>query len=258
MLASKQENAQQISSLVGATPTRNESNNFSLEFSLLLLLFLPKVLRRQIFLFLQIHWNFFIFQFISEICKSTSNVFLSFKCSILSVESPTFLFSLSIFHRFFKKSNKHFLFLKFLYSFCFPPSQISQASNISFPPISLPPFPQLSRFFRVPGESQGERERETSRRARKKGISRLYPLTAGKKGNGYSLPPPFTRIEGGLRETIVTNHENGRNSSGYEANARKDAKKLVAFVCTRFRYIEATIKQRKKGKAVGQILRRSS
>lgn len=45
---------------------------------------------------------------------------------------------------------------------------------------------------------ENPKERETSRRARKKGISRLYPLTADKKGNGYSLPPPFTVT--GLRE----------------------------------------------------------
>lgn len=177
-------------------------------FSLLLLLFLPKVLRRQIFLFLQIHWNFFIFQFISEICKSTSNVFLSFKCFILSVESPTFLFSLSIFHRFFKKSNKHFLFLIFLYSFCFPPSQISQASNISFPPISLPPFPQLSRFFRVPGESQGERERPPAAHEKREfHASILWRPVKKETVTHYRLHSPGLREVSAKRSSPITKME---------------------------------------------------
>lgn len=94
---------------------------------------------------------------------------------------------------------------------------------------------------------ENPKERETSRRARKKGISRLYPLTADKKGNGYSLPPPFTVT--GLREVSakrsslspITKMEEIPPVTRRTSRARKDSKKLVVFVRTRFQYIEPTL-----------------
>lgn len=101
---------------------------------------------------------------------------------------------------------------------------------------------------------ENPKERETSRRARKKGISRLYPLTADKKGNGYSLPPPFTVT--GLREVSakrsslspITKMEEIPPVTRRTSRARKDSKKLVVFVRTRFQYIEPTLALDKEGR----------
>lgn len=127
--------------------------------------------------------------------KNTPNIF--YFLNVLFIKFSTFLFLCKwIFHRFSKsmyqtffiprvffineffifpikfsidlqKCIKHFPLLKFLYSFPFPSLKflkrrifIILSSPISLPILfhSLSPLSQLSRFFHVPGESQGERD----------------------------------------------------------------------------------------------------
>lgn len=173
---------------------------------------LQKYIKHFLFFKSSVYWTFHF------LCNEffTPRVFLYWIFHLFNQVFHTFNKSVSnISHL----SNFSTLFLPLLLNFS------SIEYFLSFLPISLPILSPPPNFHVSSMSLENPKERETSRRARKKGISRLYPLTAGKKGNGYSLPPPFTvtRIEGGLRETIVavTNHENGRNSSGYEANVSR-------------------------------------